>query len=100
MALIIFSVLTEQASAQTKKGKKKPPPGGCNCFIRPIPFRCGQICGFLIDKPSADESVIIYSTNTNTIRFELAETQTVSAKVFDATGRLVKTITAERMPEG
>ena len=100
MLLMTFSVLTVQANAQTKKGKKKPPPGGCNCFIRPIPFGCGQICGFLIDKPSVDESVIIYSPNSNTIRFELEETQTVSAKLFDATGRLVKTITTKRMTEG
>jgi len=100
MALLILSVFTEQVIAQTKKDKKKPPHGGCNCLIRPIPFGCGQICGFLIDKPSVNESLSISFINSNTIRFELEEIQNVSAKIFDATGRLVKTITNERMSEG
>jgi len=100
MALMIFSVLALQVNAQTSKGKKKPPPGGCNCFIRPIPFGCGQICGFLIDKPSVNKSFSISFINSNTMRFELEEVQNVSAKIFDARGRLVKTITNERMLEG
>jgi len=69
----------------------------CNCLIRPIPFECGQICGWAIP---ANRSLSISSVNSNAISFQLPQAQNVSAKIYDVTGRLVKTLANEKMRQG
>ncbi len=71
--------------------------GGCNCFIRPIPYECGQICGW---RTVSNESISISLSGLSAIRFRLLETQNVSAKIFDATGRLITTIAGSKMYQG
>jgi hypothetical protein len=106
ITLLMFSVLTKQAVAQTTKDKK-PSHGGshgggtfCNCSVRPIPFQCGQICGFFAGKIAAGNLLSISSINSTAISFELTETQNVSLKIYDVTGRLIKTLAQSRMTEG
>src|SRR6185436_409020 len=96
IALMMFSALTKQTIAQTTKDKKPTHGGGhgggtfCNCNVRPIPFQCGQICGFFAGKISAGNLLSISSINSTSISFELTEAQNVSLKIYDITGRLIK----------
>jgi len=69
----------------------------CNCFVRPIPVECGQYCGWLIP---INQSLSISSANSKAISFQLTQTQSVSAKIYDAAGRLIKTLTDDKMQQG
>jgi len=73
--------------------------GGCNCLVRPIPFACGQICGFFAGT-SEDELISTSTINTDGIGFELTQAQNISFKIYDITGRLIKTLSESWMPQG
>ena len=115
IALMMFSVIPALVNAQKKCSNGHCPKGYtcvdghcvksggggfCNCFVKPIPFECGQICGFLADKTPANDQFSISVINSSAISFELNEPQNVSLKIYDATGRLIKTLADSRMPEG
>ena len=72
----------------------------CNCLVRPIPFECGQICGFFKDSPSVSDDLSISGTKSNIIGFKLSEVQNVSLKIYDITGRLIKTLADKIMEQG
>ena len=75
--------------------------GGCNCFVRPIPYECGQICGWLAGhQTSVNNRPSISGMNSTAVRFELLEAQNVSFKIYDATGRSIKTLANEEMAAG
>lgn len=60
----------------------------CNCFIRPIPFECGQICGWKTTLTN-----IYYSDSQPVpISFSIDKPEKYSVKIFDMAGRLVKTL--------
>ena len=67
----------------------------CNCFVRPIPYGCGQICGWLtptiINNPGSQSA---------TISFSLSQNERISAKIFDNTGRLVTTLADKMFEQG
>ena len=81
--------------------------GGCNCNVRPIPFGCGQICGWRIgsyenDNPSVSFIASIAPNpvfNTTIISFSLSQSENVTLKIFDMNGRLVS-ILADKFFEG
>ena len=74
--------------------------GGCDCFHRPIPFECGQICGFLAGKTPANNLLSITGINSVAISFELIKAQNVSLKIYNIYGSLIKTLASSRMPQG
>ena len=78
--------------------------GGCNCFVRPIPFKCGQICGFLTDRTNANETNLasVYNSDSQsaTISFSLEQAEKLSVNIFDMTGRLVKTLADKIFEQG
>ena len=118
IALVMFSIMPALMNSQkicpdghcpkgqtcvngfcVKSGGKGGNGGGtiCNCFVRPIPFECGQICGWIIP---ANKSLSISSANSNAISFQLMQAQNVSARIYDATGRLVRTLAQKVFEEG
>ena len=100
---MMFSIATNSVNAQKPKGNGHGGGHGgtnCNCSVRPIPFQCGQICGYLINKPTVNNVFSINGTNSTLISFELSETQNVSIKIYDGMGRLIKTLANNRMPQG
>ena len=105
IAIMIFYIVTNPVNAQKPKGNGHHGGGHgggttCNCNVRPIPFECGQICGFVINKPTENNVFSVYGNNLIAISFELIEAQNVSLKIYDGTGRLVKTFANNRMAEG
>ena len=88
--VIMFCVMTEPANAQKSKGKKRPPGTPCNCYARPLPAGCGPICGFFSEVTSQLAS----------FSFQLSEAANVSMKIYDVTGRLIKTLANEKMQQG
>ena len=80
----------------------------CNCRVRPVPFVCGQICGFKISSADADKPFISFITSivpnpvskSTTISFSLEQSEKVSIKIFDMTGRIVKIIADGLFTEG
>jgi hypothetical protein len=104
---MMFSVTTGSVKAQQEKAEsgKKKPPLVCNCLTRPIPFKCGQICGFLSGEIENDDELLSHSSlfvdkQSVVIRFSLAQPVKISAKIFDITGRLVKAFTDEVFESG
>lgn len=68
----------------------------CNCFVRPIPFECGQICGW-----RTTLTTIYYSgSQPATVSFSLDKPEKISAKIFDMTGQLVKTLADKIFEKG
>jgi len=102
IVLAILSALPGSVSAQTLK--KCNPQGKCpkgytcswgycvNCT------RCPYF--FLTDDSPANEVLSISSTNPNAISFLLTQTQNLSVKIYDATGRLVKTLADKVFEQG
>ena len=92
--LTILSALPELVIAQTLKkcNPRGQCPKGYHCSfgycIRDCP-RCPYI---LTDGSPANEVLSISSTNSTAISFLLTQAQNVSVKIYDATGRLVKTL--------
>jgi len=95
----IIADKTEDSKTKQVASKKCPKvscPPGYIC----IKGDCKRYFPFLTDGSPAKKAVSISSANSNAISFQLMETQNVSAKIYDATGRLVRTIADGRMPEG
>ena len=115
IATIMFSAIPAMVNAQ-----KKCPDGNCPkgqicvngyCVKSDCPLFCppGYICinggcrrnmPFLSDGSPVKEAVSISPANSNAISFQLMQTQSVSAKIYDAAGRLVKTLANEKMQQG
>ena len=115
IAITMFSVMPALVNAQKKCPDGNCPKGQvcvngvcvksgggnggggtiCNCSVRPIPFQCGQICGWrtttIINNPGSQSATISFS-------LELAEK--LSVKIFDMTGRLVKTLADKIFDKG
>ena len=85
IATTMFSAIPAMLNAQ------RYPPKKCHsCPARCcVNGYCMWGCGYLKD-----------SSPSNAISFQLEEAQNVSAKIYDATGRLVKTIANGKMSEG
>ena len=103
IAILMLSALPKPASGQRKCNPHAKCPTGytcdasgycvlipCNCNTRPLPARCGPICGFLVQDTSELPS----------FSFQLSEAANVSIKIYDVTGRLIKTLVNENMPLG
>ena len=76
------------------------PVSFCNCFVRPIPYECGQICGFYTDPNHKDNMLSITDMNSYDISLKLIEAQNVSLKIYDITGRLIKTLADSKFSPG
>ena len=79
--------------------------GYCNCSIRPIPFGCGQFCGWKIsssdnDSPFTTSIVPNPVSNSATITFTLSQSEKISLKIFDLNGRLVSTLADKKFEAG
>jgi len=114
IAIIMISALPGIATAQKKCPKGHCPKGSvcvdgncvpvggggwCNCSVRPIPYTCGQICGFFASTPENDP-ISISRINSSGIGFELSEAQNVSFKIYDIAGRLIKTLANSWVQQG
>lgn len=108
IAIVMFSVLPGIVNAQPVC---HCPPGyicisghcvrvGCNCRQRPIPFQCGQQCGFYTDPIHTDDVVFISDMKSADFSLQLTKTQYVSLKIYDVTGRLIKTLAESMLPQG
>ena len=107
IVMTILTALPEIVSAQ-KTPKKCNPQGQCPtgyycawgyCYKGPQPCpRCPYY--FLTDGSPANEVLSISSANSSAISFYLTQTQNVSAKIYDATGRLVKTLADKIFEQG
>ena len=79
--------------------------GGCNCSIRPIPPACAPTCGWRISS-SENDSPFITSivpnpvSNSAIISFTIPQSQNISLKVFDVSGRLVSILADRTFEEG
>lgn len=113
IAVMMFSALPGLVNAQTHCVNGHCPPGKvcingtcvsilifCNCQHRPIPFACGQRCGWFTDPTTEREGLSISFNTSETISFQLDEIQNVSAKVYDTTGKLVKVLANAEMQAG
>ena len=113
IAIMMFSVIPETTNAQNKVCTDGQCPngftcvdgfcvkiksgggGGYHCPGRPTPWCC-----WLMNSTAANESLSVSSANSNAISFELIVAQNVSAKISDATGRLVKTFADKIFEQG
>src|SRR5690349_4310528 len=84
IVMMILSIIPEMVDAQKKCPKGHCPKGfscvdgyclpsghgggggggGCNCNVRPVPFSCGQICGFLAGQTPEINLLSISSNNS------------------------------------
>lgn len=98
---MIFSAIPALVNAQ--KGCHGGCPKGYKCYngncYPNFPPPC-RGCGIgLINSPSSNDAFSIVA-NSNRINFQLEQTQNVSAKIYDETGRLIKTIVEAQMQAG
>ena len=118
ITVMIFSLMPASVNAQKKctnghcpKGYTcvdgycvKSGGGGCNCFVRPIPFECGQICGFKTNGTTINGTTFtnIYSSvpHSVTISFSNEQAEKIAVGVYDMTGRLVKTLADKMLEQG
>ena len=91
VTVMMFSAIPELVNAQKDNRLKERKIRLCNCNIRPIPFQCGQTCGWLVETRS------ISGTNSSAVQFELSESQNVSIKIYDATWTLVRTLSNDKI---
>ena len=85
-----------------KKTVSPLPFPGCNCRVRPIPPGCAPMCGFLSEENN-ETSMTISSDSVPqpiTINFQLKDAASVSLKIYEASGRLIRTLAAEYMEKG
>ena len=67
-------------------------PVFCNCLIRPIPPECGQLCGWYTDPNNISNLISITDGNKVEIQLNLEEVDNASFRIYDTTGKLIKTI--------
>jgi len=93
IAMMMFSVLPQLASAQ--KNKPCPPGYKWECHGRP-PIICGCV------KNGNGKNTAFNSTSQQSIatNFELELPSSICIKIYDATGRLIKTLTDNKMQQG
>ena len=102
--LTILSALPELVIAQTLK--KCSPQGKCpkgyHCSIGGYCAKDCLRCPYfsLTEGSPANEAVYISPVNSTAISIQLMQAETVSLKIYDITGRLIKTLANGRMPEG
>jgi len=115
ITVLMFSILPTLVNGQKQCTNGNCPKGrtcingycvkitGCNCSVRPIPFECGAVCGFLANQAVAAKTTlatIYYSDSQSaTISFSLDKPGKISAKIFDMTGQLVERL-ADKIFEG
>ncbi|MBK9983021.1 MAG: hypothetical protein IPP15_11460 [Saprospiraceae bacterium] len=110
IAIMMFSVLPGIANAQQSCQNGHCPSGyfclhghcvhlPCTCR-RPIPFRCGQACGWYADPTHSNDVVSISDDSSADFSLTLTDAQYVSLKIYDITGRLIKTLAKSRLPQG
>jgi flagellar hook assembly protein FlgD len=61
------------------------------------------MCGFLSEENNDKSAITIYSGSVPqiiTINFQLEDAARISLKIYEATGRLIRTLTAEKMETG
>ena len=118
--VIMFSFITKPGNAQKcspihscpagytcvgyhcVKTVSPPPLPGCRC-VRPVPPGCAAYCGFLSDENNGTSSITISSASvpqTITINFQLEDAASISLKIYEASGRLIRTLAAEKMEQG
>ena len=118
--VIIFSFITKPGNTQ-KCSRAYPCPAGYTCFnfrcvktipppplpgcrcVRPVPPGCAAYCGFLSDEINEPSSVTISSApvyQTININFQLEDAASISLKIYEASGRLIRTLAAEKMEQG
>ena len=100
--LTILSALPELVIAQTLKkcNPRGQCPNGYICYFGYCIRECTRCPYLLTDGSPAIEAVSISSANSNEISFLLTQVQNVSAKIYDATGRLVKTLADKVFEQG
>ena len=102
VVLTILSALPELVIAQTQKkcNPRGKCPNGYHCYFGYCVScaRCPYF--FLTDGSSVNEVLSISSANSNAVSFLLTQAQNVSARIYDATGRLVKTLVDNMMLQG
>lgn len=100
ITVVMISAIPQLASAQ----KIKTCPNGykkeCYYYMCPLCARGTWTC-FCV--PNGNGKNVSYNTTSNqsiTTRFELEHPSNVSIKIYDETGRLIKTLADSQMPEG
>ena len=101
IAMMMFSVLPQFASAQ----KNKPCPQGykLECYYYytdPWSGRRTKICFCVPNGNGNNTSYNSTSRQSIATNFELGHPSSISIKIYDATGRLIKTLADSRLPEG
>ena len=87
-----------------------PSPEFCRCGLRNYGCktreciaRCAPQCSFVSDENNGTSSIII-SSNTAPlsiiIHFQVEDAGTISIKIYDVAGRLIKTLAADKMDQG
>ena len=64
----------------------------CNCNIRPIPPECGSLCGWYTDPTNAGNLISMEDGSVISSEINLQEIENVSFKIYDLTGKLIKTV--------
>ena len=116
IAIVMFSGIPGIASARQSIANAQPGldhtnPSCTLCSLRPPYVFCG--CGFRCinghcrrpplwnTDPIHTNDVLSLSDNNSTdFSLELTEAQDVSLKIYDVTGRLIKTLADSRLPQG
>jgi hypothetical protein len=96
--VIMFCVMTEPANAQKKCHKGQCPPGYICGPTGYCVLSCGRCPPFLIE--SVDEILSASGSQSAAINFRLEDAEAVSVKIYDVTGRLIRTLVDERMQQG
>jgi len=75
-------------------------PVFCNCYIRPIPPECGQLCGWYTDPKNAGNLISVADGSVISSEINLQEIENLSFKIYDLTGKLIKTVANAEMSQG
>jgi hypothetical protein len=74
-------------------------PVWCNCNIRPIPFECGQSCGWYTDPKNAGNLISVADGSVISSEINFQEIENLSFKIYDLTGKLIKTVADAEMSQ-
>lgn len=99
-AIMMFSIMPVIANAQNKlndksSGNSRIKGGWCNCNKRPIPFSCGQLCGWRTTTVTNNPGSQSYA-----VSFYVDMPENIAVKIFDMTGRLVKALADKTFEQG